>query len=172
MANRASSTAETAPHSSSDFKGPSFFPQPEDFCEYFKVTIDEFKGSRKVLVSLELLRTLIGLAAAGVAYDPTFYEGKYQDLRDARKAGVIEDLYEHYVNQGYFEKRFGSREQAFPVDEAWYLAEYPDVAQGIKAGRIDSASEHYFSTGRKEGRSPSPKVSVSVQKIIANLRGS
>jgi hypothetical protein len=170
MSNRASSVAQAEPDESGDIRGPSFFPQPDDFSDYVGVPIGEFYGPRKVLVSLDLLRTLIGLAAAGVAYDPSFYEGKYQDLREASKEGLIKDLYEHFVNQGYFERRAGSREQAFPVDEAWYLSEYPDVGAGIKAGTIDSASEHYFSTGRKEGRLPSSKVSSAVEKLIGHLR--
>jgi hypothetical protein len=170
MGNKASLGATLEEEELVGVRGPSFFPQPEDFSDYFGVSLGEFYGPRKVLVSLDLLRTLIGLAAAGVAYDPSFYEGKYQDLRDASREGLITDLYEHFVNQGYFEKRAGSREQAFPVDEAWYVTEYPDVGAGVKAGTIESASEHYFSTGRKEGRLPSSRVSDAVKKLIVHLR--
>jgi hypothetical protein len=147
----------------------SFFPVPEDFSEYIGVGLDELQGPKKVLVSLELLRALIGLAAGGSTYDPTYYKGKYQDLREAFEAGTIEDLFAHYVSQGYFEKRFACKEQAFPVDEDWYLGRYPDVAEGIKSGRVDSASDHYFTTGRREGRLPSGRVPLPIQRLIATL---
>lgn len=147
-----------------------FFPSPEDFGDHFGVSLNDFQGSKKVLISLDLLRLLIGLAAAGSSYDPIYYKEKYHDLREAHDDGEIDDLRAHYVNQGYFEKRSGCRAQAFPVDENWYLTSYPDVAAGIKAGTIDSASDHYLTTGRKEGRLPSGDVPAAIKQLIAALR--
>jgi hypothetical protein len=150
-------------------RGNSFFPVPEDFAAYIGVNVEELKGARKVLVSLEVLRSLIGMAAGSVAYNADYYETKYQDLADAKKAGLIHDLYSHYVSQGYFEKRVGCKQQAFPVDENWYLEAYPDVASGIKAGTVESAADHYFTTGRREGRLPSNTLHREVQHLIATL---
>lgn len=147
-----------------------FFPVPEDFAECLGVPLERFRGPRKILVSLDALRILIGLAAVGMGFDEDFYIERHSDLREANQANSDFDARSHFALEGYFEHRPGSRAQAFPVDEKWYLAEYPDVADAIKAGRVDSATSHYFSTGRKEGRLPSNQVSEEVRQLILALR--
>ena len=43
---------------------------------------DKFSGPRKVLVSLDFLRSLIGLVAGELAFDVNFYQERYADLRN------------------------------------------------------------------------------------------
>ncbi|WP_159013172.1 hypothetical protein [Acidisoma sp. S159] len=147
-----------------------FFPTPDDFSDHVGVSLDEFRGSRKVLVSLDVLRSLIGLAAAGTGFDEVTYRERNQDLRDAVARGAISDLRTHFTTEGYFERRPGSRAQAYPVDETWYLERYPDVLEGIKAGLVDTPTQHYFVTGRKEGRLPRGDISGAVRQLISALK--
>jgi len=146
-----------------------FFPGPDDFADHLGVPIEKFRGPRKVLVSLDVLRTLIGLAAAGWAFDRDFYLERNPDLRQAATAGRLADPRAHFVNEGYFERRPASRKLASPVDESWYLREYADVSDGIKAGTVDSATQHYVTTGRKEGRLPAGDVPEEIRRLIALL---
>lgn len=146
-----------------------FFPWPDDFADYVGVPVEDFRGPRKVLVSLDVLRTLIGLAAAGSAFDPDFYLERNSDLRQAAKQGELKDPRSHFVNEGYFERRPSSRKLASPVNESWYLKEYADVAQGLKAGKVDSATRHYITTGRKEGRLPADDLPEEIRRLIALL---
>ncbi|WP_158804261.1 hypothetical protein [Acidisoma sp. L85] len=147
-----------------------FFPIPEDFSDHVGVSLDEFRGSRKVLVSLDVLRSLIGLAAAGIGFDEVTYRERNQDLREALARGAISDLRTHFITEGYFEKRPGSRAQAYPVDETWYLEHYPDVLEGIKAGLVDTPTQHYLVTGRREGRLPRGDISGAVRHLISALK--
>lgn len=151
-------------------KTDSFFPMPEDFGEYVGVPLDKFRGPRKVLVSLDVLRLLIGLVAAGTGFDEEFYLERHADLRAARDADQLADPRMHYAKEGYFEQRPGSRGQAYPVDEKWYLAEYPDVAVAVAAGNVDSATAHYLATGRKEGRLPSSQLTREIRELISLLK--
>ena len=146
----------------------NFFPLPDDFCDYLQVPLEKFEGPRKVLVSLDVLRSLIGLAAAA-GFDEKFYLDRHADLRKAWEAGQIADLRTHFVTQGYFEKRAGCRDHAAIVDEAWYLKENPDVAEGLKKGHTDSATAHYQTTGRKEGRLPAGGISEELRLLVARL---
>ena len=71
----------------------------------------------------------------------------------ARDAGKIADLHEHFVEQGYFEGRFGAEPR---IDEEYYLQTNPDVRQAITSGTVKSALEHYLRSGAAEGRIPNP----------------
>jgi hypothetical protein len=146
-----------------------FFPPVEEFADHVNVSVDEFSGPRKVLVSLDVLRGLIGFAAAEVAFDEEFYLERYSDLRQAAEAGHIADLKTHYASHGYFERRQGCLRQSRPVDERWYLDTYPDVAKGIETGSVSSVTEHYRTTGRKEGRRPAGDLSESLAALLDAL---
>jgi hypothetical protein len=143
-----------------------FFPLVDDFADYVNVTLDKFSGPRKVLVSLDFLRYLIGVAAGELAFDENFYRDRYPDIRNGVASGEIKDLKSHFVNHGFFERRQGCQRQAAPVDEKWYLAEYQDVATGLREGQVSSATSHYLATGRKEGRLPGADVSETVAALI------
>ena len=146
-----------------------FFPVLEDFLEYVDVSADKFCGPRKVLVSLDLLRGLIGLAAGGLCYDEEYYRDRYPDLKRAAEMGEIADLKMHYISHGFFERRQACARQAAPVDEDWYLSEYPDVAKGLAEGHVSSVTDHYLTTGRREGRRPAGDLSEAMMALISAL---
>lgn len=156
------------PQQSETVKG-QFFPSVEEFAEHVNVPVDEFMGPRKVLVSLDVLRRLIGFAAAEVAFDEEFYLKRYPDVRIAAEAGDIADLKTHFASAGYFERRQGCLRQSRPVDELWYLDSYPDVAKGIETGKVSSVTEHYRTTGRKEGRRPAGDLSEPLAALLDAL---
>ena len=146
-----------------------FFPLLDDFLDYVNVPCDKFSGARKVLVSLDFLRALIGLAAGELAFDEKFYKGRYPDLRRAVETGEIPDLKSHFVNHGFFERRQGSVRQVAPVDEEWYLTKYPDVAKGVVEGSVPSATAHYLVKGRQEGRRPANNLSDAANALIESM---
>jgi len=103
----------------------------------------------KAPVQITLLRQLIALAVAGLPFDEDFYMSQYADIREAAAAGELADLKSHFVNQGYFENRFGSKPN---LDEEFYRQNYPDVDKAISDGSIGSGLEHYMRSGALEGR--------------------
>lgn len=160
---------EPSQKSTTEQKSDGFFPVPDDFLEYVNVSADKFRGNRKVLVSLDFLRQLVGIAAAATCFDEDFYKNSHADLRKAVEDGSISDLKLHFISEGYFEGRSASSASYSSVDEKWYLEKYPDVNEALKAGKIDSATAHYFSTGRTEGRIPSPNVSEEILTLISSM---
>jgi len=152
-----------------DLPSHQFFPVLEDFLDYVDTPADKFGGPRKVLVSLDLLRRLIGLAVGEIAYDERYYRERYPDLKRAAESGEIADLKMHFVSNGFFERRQASSRQAAPVDEEWYLSTYPDVAKGFAEGRVASATDHYLATGRREGRLPAGDLSEAMLALINAL---
>ena len=154
---------------SGDRQPPQFFPVLEDFLDYVDTSADKFSGPRKVLVSLHLLRCLIGLAAGEIAFDERYYRERYPDLRRAAESGEIPDLKMHFISHGYFERRQACARQAAPVDEEWYLSTYPDVAKGLADGHVASVTDHYLTTGRREGRLPAGDLSEAMLALINAL---
>lgn len=155
-----------------DVHSSKFFPLLDDFLEYLNVGASDFAGPRKVLVSLEFLRCLIGIAAGELAFDKAFYQDRYPDLRNAHEAALIKDLKVHFVTNGFFERRQGSLRQSAPVDEKWYLDEYPDVARAVTDGDVASATHHYLGTGRREGRRPASDLSEEMLALIRAMHRS
>jgi len=145
---------------------PGFFPWPDDFADYVGVPLEEFRGPRKVLVGLDVLRLLIGMAATAASFDEEFYLERNPDLRRAVKQGELTDPRAHFLSDGYFERRPASRKLLSPVNESWYLKQYADVAEGMKAGKVDSATHHYITTGRKEGRVPSDDLPAEIRRLL------
>ncbi len=152
-----------------DLPSHQFFPVLDDFLDYIDTPTDKFGGPRKVLVSLDLLRCLIGLAAGEIAYDERYYRERYPDLKRAAESGEIADLKTHFISHGFFERRQACPRQAAPVDEEWYLSTYPDVAKGLAEGHVASVADHYLTTGRREGRLPAGDLSDAMLALIKAL---
>jgi hypothetical protein len=162
-------TAEAETNTQQNSVKREFFPVLEDFLDYIDVPADKLVGPRKVLVSLDLLRGLIGLAAGGLSYDEQYYRDRYPDLKRAAEMGEIADLKMHFISHGFFERRQACARQAAPVDQEWYLSEYPDVAKALAEGRVSSVTDHYLSTGRREGRRPAGDLSEAMMALISAL---
>jgi hypothetical protein len=161
--------AETERESRENSAQTEFYPALEDFLDYVDVPADKFSGPRKVLVSLDLLRGLIGLAAGALSYEEQYYRDRYPDLKRAAETGEIADLKMHFISHGFFERRHACAQQAAPVDEEWYLSKYPDVAKGLAEGRVSSVTDHYLTTGRREGRLPAGDMSEAMMALISAL---
>ncbi len=137
---------ETAP-----VHNPSFLPHIELLVSSLRVSKERLESRTKVVVPTMLLRKILAEIAKSAAFDEAFYRTMYPDLVEASDAGKIVDLREHFVEQGYFEGRFGTQPN---VDEGYYLQTYPDVRQAIVAGTVKTALEHYLRSGAAEGRMP------------------
>jgi hypothetical protein len=73
----------------------------------------------------------------------------YPDIREAYQAGRINNLREHFIEDGYLEGRLGTDPR---VDDRFYRETYPDVAKAVGSGKVKSAFDHYVTAGCFEGR--------------------
>ena len=117
------------------------------------LTRQRLQSGSKAAVSLPILLEILKVAVAASPFDEAFYLATYEDVREAHLSGQVPDVKAHFVEQGYFEGRFGIRPD---VDEAFYTETYPDVAQAIVNRHVGSALEHYMRAGAVEGRFANP----------------
>lgn len=81
-----------------------------------------------------------------IEFDEVWYLGKYPDIAEAVRDGVIPSGRNHYIRFGRDEGRLG-----FAFDPDWYAATYPLAV--AEAGDADHASlsRHYLNVGRFRG---------------------
>ncbi|HVT30372.1 MAG TPA: hypothetical protein VHE81_20345 [Lacipirellulaceae bacterium] len=113
------------------------------------ITPERFWSGTKVAIPLSVLRILLSAMIAELPFDEKFYLEMYPDLAEAHKAGRLSDLRKHFIEQGYFEGRFGVKPN---VDEEFYRKTYADVALAVSKGQLNSGYDHYIRTGATEGR--------------------
>ena len=99
-----------------------------------------------------------GSQIADISVDEKWYCGRYADVADAVRSGVIVNAKQHYRESGYFEHRMP---HAITVDESWYLSQYDDIGSAIAKKLYGSAQEHFEEVGFKEGRLPYPGFSLN-----------
>src|ERR1700722_5909745 len=109
------------------------------------------EGSSHFRVERNFLITLLAKRLASVKFDEEWYLGKYPDVKDGVKRGLVQTGREHYVLFGYYEHRMPYR---ILVSEKWYLEAYPDVADAMKTGVYKSGQAHFDLAGFREGRLP------------------
>lgn len=143
---------------------PLGLPNGELLLNLIMVTRQRLQSGSKAAVSLPILLEIIKVAVAAMPFDEAFYLSTYEDVRDARQSGQISDVKAHFVEQGYFEGRFGSRPD---VDEAYYTETYPDVAAAIANRHVGSALEHYMVAGAIEGRFANARDRQCVTRWLA-----
>jgi hypothetical protein len=122
---------------------------------------ERIQAGTKAAISLPILREIIMVAVSKLPFDEEFYLTAYEDIREAYNSGVVSDLRSHFIEEGYFEGRFGARPD---VHADFYLETYPDVAQAIANKQVTSALEHYMRAGAAEGRFANPED----QQILTN----
>lgn len=110
---------------------------------------DRLRTGSKAAISLPVLKAILIVATSGMPFDEEFYRLTYPDLRAAYDAGDVTDLRTHFIEEGYFEGRFGSKPE---VDEQFYRDTYPDVAAAVAKGDVLSGLDHYMRAGAFEGR--------------------
>ncbi len=90
-------------------------------------------------------------------FDPVWYRGRYQVVRQAIDDGIWRWALEHYLQND-------TPTQFDPVSafsESYYLARYDDAAGMVDRGEIRNAFAHFVRHGVAEGRSPSESINIS-----------
>ncbi len=118
------------------------------------LSFERLRSGAKAAILLPILREILEVAASKLPFDEDFYLSTYPDVRAAYNSGQIADLRRHFVEEGYFEGRFGAKPN---VDEGFYTDTYPDVAGAIANKEVGSALEHYMNAGAAEGRFANPE---------------
>jgi hypothetical protein len=113
------------------------------------ITPERFWSGSKVAIPLPILRILLCFTISQLPFEEKSYLEMYPDLAAAHEAGQLPNLRKHFIEQGYFEGRFGVKPT---VDEQFYRAKYADVDLAMKNGQLGSAYDHYVGSGAAEGR--------------------
>jgi hypothetical protein len=114
----------------------------------------------RVSVTSSFLRFLIGEMARAMPFDPDYYRHANPDVEAARLAGDVATLHEHFVLQGYFERR---QPHDLPFDAAYYASNYDDLSRAFDIRDSATLRRHYDGHGWQEGR-----VGVSWQRTDAD----
>ena len=112
------------------------------------VTEMDFHGPR-VSVSAPFLRFVLGEMARAMPFDASYYGDANPDVEAARLAGDVSTLHEHFVAQGYFERR---QPHALPFDAFYYVSHYDDLAAAFNPKDALALHTHYQGYGWQEGR--------------------
>jgi hypothetical protein len=145
-----------------------YFPSKSLLSEALDLDLSDEKQIKRATVSITVLRLFIKSALAGAPFDEAYYLRQNPDIEVAWKAGMIAELRQHFIENGYFEGR-----KAWPmeVDEKWYLGRYKDVALALREGQIDSARQHYELVGEMEWRAPNEPAAALLQEWRLALAG-
>jgi hypothetical protein len=100
-------------------------------------------------VNAAFLRFLLQEFARTLPFDPVFYARAYPDVEAARLAGEVPTLHEHFVTQGYFERR---QPCGIPFDPREYYSGYKDLATAFDPADIYALRAHFMDRGWQEGR--------------------
>jgi hypothetical protein len=117
----------------------------------------DFNGpdTKRVSVSLGLLKMLIRQSLKSTSFDEELYLSANQDVQLAYNQGKIEDVHSHWIEVGYFEGRRAFNQE---LDEEWYLDRYSDVGAAVANGSVKGAKEHYIENGEREWRIPNAAI--------------
>lgn len=127
---------------------------------------ERLRTGSKAAISLPVLKAILVAATSAMPFDEDFYRLTYPDLRDAHESGVVADLRTHFIEEGYFEGRFGAKPD---VDEQFYRETYPDVAAAVTKGDVKSALDHYIRAGAYEGRFANAEDMETIKRWSALL---
>jgi hypothetical protein len=143
-------------------------PNGRFLIESIGLTQDRLEANLKTKVGVptQVLRELIRIMASTLPFDRDFYLSTYPDIREAYDDGRVADPKMHFVEQGYFEGRLGSKPN---IDEEYYRAMYPDVGAAIEAGELQSALEHYLRAGVFEARFPNSESVAGTKRWLEIL---
>ncbi|MCX7377621.1 MAG: hypothetical protein NTY94_12890 [Alphaproteobacteria bacterium] len=144
-----------------------YIPHIDLLLQALRVNRDRLNSKSKIAIDAKLLKTVLQAMVAGAPFNEAFYKQNYPDLAAAQASGAIPDLHKHFIENGYFEGRFGS---APPVDEAYYTSTYKDVGQAVLKGDVTSGTEHYLRSGASEGRVPNEEIRSELEAWMVVLR--
>jgi hypothetical protein len=103
----------------------------------------------QVTVASSFLRFLFNELARGMPFDATYYAAANPDVEAARLAGDVASLHEHFVAQGYFERRAPCD---LPFDPFYYATHYDDLSRAFDPRDAAGLHRHYTGHGWQEGR--------------------
>jgi hypothetical protein len=124
-------------------------PNGQFLLDCLMVNHERLRSGSKAAISLPVLKAILMASTAAMPFDEEFYCSTYPELQDAHESGIVADLRTHFIEDGYFEGRFGTKPD---VDEQFYMETYPDVAAAATKGEVKSALDHYMRAGASEGR--------------------
>ncbi|MGH7044457.1 MAG: hypothetical protein ACREFY_20325 [Acetobacteraceae bacterium] len=94
--------------------------------------------------------------AMRAAFDEAFYLERYPDVAAAVALGGYPSGRDHYVHEGFAERR-----EPFRLDRAWYAAAYPLAAVEVGQGDFADFHHHYVAVGAARGYRPLPPAAGS-----------
>ena len=136
-----------------------YFPPVALVLQGLDVTELDFARSR-VSVSSSFLKFIIGELARAMPFNPSHYAAANPDVEAARLAGEVATLHQHFVEQGYFERRCP---HDLPFDSYYYVTQYEDLRNVFAQHDLSMTQTHFLNHGWQEGR-----VAVSWQRDEAD----
>ena len=122
----------------------------------------------RVNVSAAFLRFLIGEFARTLPFDPIYYARAYPDVEAARLAGDVATLHEHFIHQGYFERR---RPCEMAFDPSYYHDSYEDLARSMTRADPYTLRAHFTDHGWQEGRAGGGLAAAACRALGARGAG-
>ena len=144
-----------------------YLPHIDMFLRALRINRERLGSKSKIAVEARLLRQLLQALVEAAPFSEEFYLQNNADVAEAYAQGRIDNLQQHFIEQGYFEGRLGARP---PVNEAFYAMTYKDVAEAVKRGEVQSGTEHYIRSGSAEGRLPNSHLKATIESWGAVLR--
>src|ERR1700676_2151530 len=92
-------------------------PNGELLLTLLALSRERVQAGTKAAISLPILREIIMFSVSKLPFDEEFYLSSYEDIREAHRSGDVSDLRAHFIEEGYFEGRFGTKPS---VDEDFY----------------------------------------------------
>ncbi len=144
----------------------AYIPPFAFICEALGITEAQMSEPRAT-VSVPFLRFLIGELMRAAPFDPAWYAHYYPDIEPALSGDEIASAHQHYLEQGYFEKRLP---HSLAVDPDWYWRRYADLTRHYHRQEIAALCEHLFTQGWWEGRVGIPELSAHADRWVEAVR--
>ncbi len=103
----------------------------------------------QVTVASSFLRFIFNELARLMPFDPAYYAAANPDVEAARLAGDVASLHDHFVTQGYMERRAPCD---LPFDAFYYATHYDDLSRAFDPRDTAGLRRHYTGHGWQEGR--------------------
>jgi hypothetical protein len=81
--------------------------------------------------------------------DEDFYLRTYGDVREAVQSGAVKSALEHYVTQGFYQRRL-----PFRFDRVAYVRRYVEAAMAVANGGFAHPLHHFIEVGEAAGYTP------------------
>ena len=120
-----------------------------------------------VTVDRRFLMFLLCEMARQMSFDAEFYADAYPDAVAMLLAGDVSSLHDHFVTQGYLERR-QPRELSFSAD--YYASQYEDLARAFGPRDKMALLRHFTRHGWQEGRVATGDHRAEADRWVAAAR--